>query len=194
MDQSDNSKSRKRLDPVKTRESIALAAFEEFARVGYEGASIADIAKSAGVPKSLVQYHFGAKEALWEACIVDRVAPMLAALDRFIRSDSDDPTELIAVRFRFLRDNPELRRLFFWSGMSSFPIPSFIAERRNGAFERLGHDANNPKFVRFLAALAATDGWFMARNFYTGLFGDVILDEALEQQFLEVLLRMLKQP
>lgn len=48
-----------------TRGQILAAAEEIFARAGFEAASLAEIASSAGVKKALVQYHFSTKEQLW---------------------------------------------------------------------------------------------------------------------------------
>ena len=48
-----------------TREQILEAAIDTFARLGFDGASLADIAAAAGVKKALVQYHFTTKDQLW---------------------------------------------------------------------------------------------------------------------------------
>jgi AcrR family transcriptional regulator len=49
-----------------TRTRILDAAIRVFARSGFEAASLADIARQAGVKKALVQYHFSTKEQLWK--------------------------------------------------------------------------------------------------------------------------------
>ncbi len=48
---------------------IRAAALREFARAGFAGVSIADIAAAAGVAKPLIHYHFESKDALWEAAV-----------------------------------------------------------------------------------------------------------------------------
>jgi len=192
MKQTTKVEKRRQLDPMKTRESILAAAFEAFAQNGYEGASIGDIANAAGVNKSLVQYHFGAKEELWSACLADCVTPMLNAVDRFLDSEDANPAELIIARFQFLKDHPEIRRLLFWVGMASTPMPSFVRERREKVIAKFGGDTSSPQFARFLAALAATDGWFLFRNFYQGPFSEIVFDEAMEQRLLNVFLEMVK--
>jgi AcrR family transcriptional regulator len=188
MEQTDKVSTKKRLDPVKTRETILRAAFEAFAESGYEGASIGDIAKAAGVPKSLVQYHFGSKDELWEACLRSKAGPMMEAVDRFLKSESADPRDLISARFKFLKENPEMRRMLCWAGMSPGPMPGFIQERREKVLQKFGGNTKGKSFARFMAVLAATDGWFLFRNFYKGPFGDAVFDEELERRLLEVLL------
>lgn len=55
----------------KKRESILVAAAAEFARVGYDRASMDVIAEAAGASKRTVYNHFAGKEALFHA-VLDR--------------------------------------------------------------------------------------------------------------------------
>lgn len=50
---------------------IRQAALAVFARAGFQGASIADIARAAGVAKPLIHYHFASKEELWRAVMAE---------------------------------------------------------------------------------------------------------------------------
>lgn len=52
-----------------TRTLILNAAKELFAAKGFNGTSVRDIVKAAGVNISLVSYHFGGKDALYRECI-----------------------------------------------------------------------------------------------------------------------------
>ncbi|MDR7235371.1 helix-turn-helix domain-containing protein [Agrococcus sp. BE272] len=63
-----------------TRDTILQAALERFARVGYLGSSIQQIADDVGTSKSSVLYHFDSKEALLEAAM----APTLDAMESLI--------------------------------------------------------------------------------------------------------------
>ena len=67
--------------PGKDRPNGALlllkAGQSAFARHGFEGASLRQIAAAAGVNPALAAHHFGSKEALWEA-VIDRLALYLA--------------------------------------------------------------------------------------------------------------------
>ncbi len=49
-----------------TREKILKAAREAFAEKGFDGVSVDEIAKRAGVKKALIYYYFPSKEALFE--------------------------------------------------------------------------------------------------------------------------------
>ncbi|MGD9942164.1 MAG: TetR/AcrR family transcriptional regulator [Burkholderiaceae bacterium] len=49
------------------RDDILLAAEKVFSTLGYEGASMRNIAEAAGVAQALLHYHFKNKEGLYEA-------------------------------------------------------------------------------------------------------------------------------
>ncbi|TYP72094.1 TetR/AcrR family transcriptional regulator [Paenibacillus methanolicus] len=53
------------------KEKILQTALEAFAEKGYDGARIDTIAKTAGVNKALIYYHFKSKEELFTAVIND---------------------------------------------------------------------------------------------------------------------------
>lgn len=104
------------------RERILGAARAAFAERGFDGASTAAIARSAGVTQPLVHYHFASKEALWKAVVLD----VLGDLDRFAVTASaeagelDDEIERIRSLMRgFIRyasANPEIGRLLLVEG------------------------------------------------------------------------------
>lgn len=56
-----------------TKERILDAALEIFARDGYAGTNIKDIAESVGIVKSALYKHFESKEAIWDG-VKDRIA------------------------------------------------------------------------------------------------------------------------
>ena len=65
-----------------SRSAVIKAALSEFARVGYEGASLNEIASLSGVSKPNIVYYFSSKENLWResvANLFDRVADDFAA-------------------------------------------------------------------------------------------------------------------
>ena len=53
------------------RERILGAAEQVFARAGFNGATMAEIAELAGLPKANLHYYFGSKEDLYRA-VLDR--------------------------------------------------------------------------------------------------------------------------
>lgn len=82
-----------RADAARNREALLTAAEEEFAARGLD-ASIADIARRAGVAKGTVFRHFATKEALATA-IAARHAEELTALARRLRAEPDPEAALL---------------------------------------------------------------------------------------------------
>ncbi|MEM1401910.1 MAG: TetR/AcrR family transcriptional regulator [Pseudomonadota bacterium] len=95
---------------------IKAAALEEFARSGFKGASIERIAKTAGVAKPLVHYHFGSKQELWNASVADGFERFTEKARSFVSEFLELPPEDVIDRFaeeivRFSAENPYLVRI-----------------------------------------------------------------------------------
>src|SRR4051812_29993633 len=68
-----------------TRARLIRAATELFAKNGFDGTSIKDLASHAGVNVSLVSYHFGGKEGLYRACVEQFGQERLAMASRLLQ-------------------------------------------------------------------------------------------------------------
>ncbi len=66
----------------RSRRDILRSARMAFARHGFEGANIRDIATEVGVTHTLIRYHFGNKSDLWKAVIDDMYARLNAAMSK----------------------------------------------------------------------------------------------------------------
>jgi len=88
---------------VTTREKILDAAESLFIERGFAATSLRAIASLAEVNLAATHYHFGSKEALFEATIHRRVSPInqtrLQALDQLQRSSSVLTVEAILAAF-----------------------------------------------------------------------------------------------
>ncbi|WP_236790986.1 TetR/AcrR family transcriptional regulator [Amycolatopsis sp. GM8] len=62
------------------RQEIVTAATREFAEHGFAGASMASIARAAGISKALVYQHFDTKEHLYVACFRRIAEPLIARI------------------------------------------------------------------------------------------------------------------
>ncbi|MDY7117298.1 TetR/AcrR family transcriptional regulator [Halomonas sp. SSL-5] len=93
---------------------ILAAAERVFAAHGYRGASLADIAEQAGLPKSNVLYYMGSKRGLYVRLLERMMARWNALLDDI--SVEDDPAEVLEAfirsKMRLSRRHPEGSRLF----------------------------------------------------------------------------------
>ncbi len=85
-------KPRRRRKEARPAEIIA-AGLVEFAEKGFAATRLDDVAARAGIAKGTIYRYFPNKEALFEAAIVSRVAPVLdgveAAIDGFPGSSAD---------------------------------------------------------------------------------------------------------
>ena len=62
--------------PIATKTRILDAAEELFAQAGYEGVSLRQITRMAGVELALANYHFGPKSALFLAVVQRRASEL----------------------------------------------------------------------------------------------------------------------
>ena len=193
----------RRRDPVATRASILEAAERLFVDKGFAAASMSDIARTAGVTKSLIHHHFGSKESLWEECKKQRLSHY-AHEQREIFGVGEDETSLlqrsVETYFRFLQKNPEFVRLGAWMNLeapelSTSSYPDLIArgveileeEQRNG---RLRDDVEARHMIAMFLSMCAH--WFFARS---GSMAPLTLGEGEEADnaYLDDLLRVFLQ-
>jgi TetR/AcrR family transcriptional repressor of nem operon len=90
-------------DPIRTRQRLLQAAFQEVYHSGFQGSDLEAILKRAGVTKGALYHHFENKVALGYAVVDEVIAPMMRdkwlrpleqaknpidVLDRIVRSTS----------------------------------------------------------------------------------------------------------
>ncbi len=59
-----------------TRQALLEAGERLFAELGFDGATVDQIVREAGVNKAMVSYHFGGKEGLYAAILLEGFAPL----------------------------------------------------------------------------------------------------------------------
>lgn len=93
---------------------IVRAAEYVFARAGFAGATMADIAQQAGVPKSNLHYYFRTKQALYRAVLGHTLELWLSETD--IISAEHEPAEAleqyIRAKMRLSASHPDASRVF----------------------------------------------------------------------------------
>lgn len=78
-----------------TRDRLLHAAGEEFARVGFEAASVRAICDAADANVSAVKYYFGSKEQLYLAVWAVAAEQMVSAEPMPTLADADDPRDTL---------------------------------------------------------------------------------------------------
>jgi AcrR family transcriptional regulator len=105
MKQSPERKRGPRQDGVQSREAILDAAREQFAALGFEGATMRAIARAADVDPALVSYYFGSKSGLFVESLRLPVNPS-DAIEALLADGTDDLGARLVTRFLEVWDNP----------------------------------------------------------------------------------------
>jgi TetR/AcrR family transcriptional regulator len=188
-------------NPVATRASILQAAEKLFVNMGFAATSMSDIARRAGVTKSLIHHHFGSKEDLWDEVKRQRMRHY-ADVQRQLIGERDDGEAGVLRRsieayFHFLRESPEFVRLSVWMNLedprlSQMTFPELVTlgveriqqEQRAG---RIRDDVEPRHLVIMFVSLCMY--WFMARS--TGFSGLVPEDpQEADSAYLDDLLKV----
>jgi TetR/AcrR family transcriptional regulator len=93
---------------------ILQAAEAAFARAGFSGTTMAEIAEGAGLPKANLHYYFRTKAALYRA-VLDRTLTLWLAETSGIRRDAHPAVALgdyIRAKMRLTAAHPDASRVF----------------------------------------------------------------------------------
>jgi TetR/AcrR family transcriptional regulator len=98
---------------------INAAAREEFARRGFAGARVDQIARHAGVNKQLLFYYYHSKRGLFQSVLADAAAELESALQS-LNLPAGGPLERLRLalqaQFEFLARNPQMVALLGQAG------------------------------------------------------------------------------
>lgn len=148
-------------DAERTRSTILMQAAELFAREGYVGASIADVAEKSGVSKSAIYHYFESKEALLHALVDSLSDDIQTMLDEAESRKTISKKELLRELARILTKHKEVMQV---APMNMQGAPTSIqkrAEEQKTRLQRLlvGNTESKEKIARgVLAALVLTVG------------------------------------
>jgi AcrR family transcriptional regulator len=196
---------RQRLPASERRAQILEVARAAFMRAGYRGTTALEIGREAGVSEKLVLKHFGSKEALFRAAVVEPLLALMTAANEDARArmsgvpGDDSPEQAFQRVHRFLSMWAALVRerapliFAFVAEMREFPD---VAAELAGLFARqvdetteilslaMKDDAFRPfdPRVAFLAALGAATVAALASD-----DADAFLDEYLKLTLFGVL-------
>ena len=97
-----------------TRAALLAAGRRVFARRGYDGASVREIAAGAAANLGAITYHFGSKRELYERVLEEGLLPMIERVEK-ITEGNQSPIErlglVVEVFFEYLGAHPDLPRL-----------------------------------------------------------------------------------
>lgn len=137
-------------DAALTREAITRAALHRFARDGWEGCSLVDVARDAGVTRGAVYHHFSGKLDLLTAVLADQWE--LQARDLLALLDTEQPAadRLKAFLADYLRRLSEDRPFRDLAVVSTLVAPRAVPLR---PAQRTKHEDTRPWTERIDRAL-----------------------------------------
>ncbi len=169
-----------------TAERILQHAAELFARQGYAGTSMRQVAAAAGLREPGLYNHFGSKADLYEAVLRAALQPLTEEIYQRLDSASNlrDFTELPAVMTDLLCRQPELAPLLQQALQSAPGAPGAVVmqqwierlfRRGLASLERLGPAA--PQLpagmaINLLGLLNLTTGYFTSPWLFQAIAGD----------------------
>lgn len=175
--------STRRMRGPERRDQILSVARRVFAEVGYEDASIDDVAAAAGVTKPVVYRHFTGKRDLYLAVLEVHLSELISRLWVAL-SSSPDPRERLRAGlqayFEFAQKNEEGFRMLFDAstrndpetsariGSAWDPLTDGVARTVGDLLRAAGLDpAGAPIYARALMGMAAAvaDWWLRSRRF-----------------------------
>jgi TetR/AcrR family transcriptional regulator len=119
-----------------TKLEIIQAALNEFARTGFEAASMRDIAANASTTHGLIRHHFGSKEGVWQAVVNHTVLRYAQSLEAQLERGKREPTDPAEALRKLMRSQlmvsaaqPEVAKLLMREGVEGGPRLNYILER-----------------------------------------------------------------
>jgi AcrR family transcriptional regulator len=165
-------KKRRRLAPAERRELILGGAMEVFAKRGYEGASMVEIAAAGGVTPAVIYDHFSSKAELAIELLELQTAELLgfvaAALDRAPQDAAAQMRAGVDAFFSYVEEHPFAWRILFrdppsdarvadayrrLNGQATAAIAVFLESGDRGALARYPNPAQTAEI--FAEALKA---------------------------------------
>ncbi len=125
--------------PTDRREQIVQSGLERFARTGYHGTSVKQLAKHAGVSQGLLYTYFDGKDGLLKE-IFERIRRVVYASWQSEAQTLDRRLEdLVYNALRSVRDNENLFRLFYQLRMQPEVVAELAPHVDRWQREILGH-------------------------------------------------------
>jgi TetR/AcrR family transcriptional regulator len=190
-------------DPEATRQSLLEAAECVFLEKGFGNTALSEIARRAGITKSLIHHYFGSKENLWQEVkqrrFDDYADEQMAMLQQAVDPTEDLLRNSMKLYFRFLKVNPEIVRILAWMFLERDSdicpmkhdalITAGVEQIRSGQAAGILRKDLDPRFVLF-TFLGLSQHWFQDRQHFIHDFGTDGLPADLDDAYLSDMLEL----
>ncbi|MGX1315797.1 AcrR family transcriptional regulator [Streptomyces calvus] len=120
-------------DAARTRAEILDVATQEFARAGYDGARVDEIAARTRTTKRMIYYYFGGKEQLFTA-VLERAYGVIREAEQQLDVDHLDPVAAVRRLAELTFDHPSgTPTSSAWSASRTSTAPSTSRPARSWA-------------------------------------------------------------
>ena len=189
----------------RTAQRILDAAEQQFASRGYDGCTLREIARQAGLQEPGLYNHFRGKLKLYEAVLERALAPMSEVLQRHLQGDEASAalSDLPAQMTDLLLEHPQMAALFQQAlhGDPASPGNQLMSrwlgrllEQGARSMRKAGnHDDDAAETaVRVIAMFNVTTGYFLSQRAFDSMAeGDITSPDNIMRQ--KQLLRRLSQ-
>lgn len=186
-------------DPEASKNSLLDAAEEIFLEKGYGDTAISEIAKKAGITKSMIHHYFGSKSGLWQAVKMRRFEEYYTKqMEMF--EESEGPGKIGLLResfhfyFKFLKKNPQLVRILAWMFLERDQdmciekdkdlIKTGVEQLRYAQKQGNIRADIDPRFIIF-TFIGLSQYWFQQKDHFIRDFGTDGLPEDLDGAYLK---------
>ncbi len=188
-------------DPEATKNALLDAAEDVFLEKGFGDTAISEIARRAGITKSLIHHYFGSKSGLWEEVKTRRFQEYFEKqMEMFEQFEQSDKVELLrqsmVAYFGFLKRNPQILRIIVWMFLERDQKMCMDKDRelidigtallQEGQEEGLIRSDIDPRFIVF-TFIGLCQHWFQDREHFINDFGMENLPDDLDQAYLDAI-------
>jgi AcrR family transcriptional regulator len=181
-----------------TRQALLAAAIQAFSLSGFDGVTIRDVERRAGVNRGLVAHHFGSKAALWEAAFDSMMRDMAEELARYwdflaLVSWSERARILLRIYVHFVARHPEFFRLILIEGREPSARSEILAERYMRPLEEMFKAATGAaedaaqRAIRHFILFGAASAIFGVPAYAKMLFGIDPRDPEFVEKFADAI-------
>lgn len=193
---------RQQRDPEATKDALIEAAEAMFMEKGFGNTSLSEIAKRAGITKSLIHHYFGSKQGLQREVKTRRFMHYVTQQSEMMENTKPSVELLrasIAFYFNFLRHNPQIVRILAWMFLEQDQDDCLEMDRelvRQGvekvreaqAAGQLRSDID-PRFIVFIL-LGLCQHWFQDKDHFREKFGTEDLADDLDEAYLNDMIKI----
>jgi TetR/AcrR family transcriptional regulator len=189
-------------DPEATRNALLDAAEEIFLRKGFGNTSLSEIARRAGITKSLIHHYFGSKEGLWREVKTRRFMHYATRQMEMLQTGqatAELMRDSMSLYFDFLRRNPQIVRILAWMFLEQDQKECLDLDReliakgveKTRESQQLGmlRDDIDPRFIVFVF-IGLCQNWFQDKVHFEESFGTDGITGDLDENYLETILKI----